>query len=49
VIISGRMRWAGHVACIGERRGSDREIQGRIRLEDLDVDSRIVLKWIFKN
>ena len=47
VIKSGRMRWAGHVARMVERKGADRETQGRNHLEDLD--SRIVLKWIFKN
>ena len=49
VIKSGRMRWAGHVARMVERKSADKETQGRNHLEDLDLDSRIVLKWIFKN
>jgi len=32
-----------------ERKGADRETKGRNLLEDLDLDSRIVIKWIFKN
>ena len=48
VIKSGRMRWAGHVAGMVERKGADRETHGRNHLEDLDLDSRIVLKWTFK-
>jgi len=48
VIKSGRIRWVGHVARMVDRKGADRETQGRNHV-DLDVDSRIVLKWIFKN
>jgi hypothetical protein len=46
------MRWMGHVACMGERRGEVHKgfWQGNLRekyhLEDLDVDGRITLKWI---
>jgi hypothetical protein len=46
-IKSRRMRWAGNVARIGERRGSYRASvgrpEGKIPFEDLDVDGRIIL------
>jgi len=42
VIESRRMRWAGHV----ERMGEKRYIQSFDW--DLEVDGRIILKWIFK-
>jgi len=45
VIKSSRMRWAGHVACMGERRGVCRE---RYHLGDPGVDGRIILRWIFR-
>jgi hypothetical protein len=32
-----------------DRKGGDRETQGSNHVEDPDVDSRIVLKWIFKS
>jgi hypothetical protein len=47
---SRRMRWAGHVARMGERRGAYRALmgkpEGRNHLEDPGVDERIILNWI---
>jgi hypothetical protein len=43
---SRRMRWAGHVARVEERRDTYKVLVGRP--EDLGVDVRIKLKWIFK-
>jgi len=44
---SKRVRWAGHVARMGERRGACR-IFVREHLEDLDEDGSIILNWNFK-
>jgi hypothetical protein len=52
VIKSRRMRWAGHVARMGDRRGACRVWVGRPagknHLQDLGVVGRIILKWILK-
>ena len=52
MIKSRRMRWAGHVACVGRgelytglRWGILRE---RDHLGDPGVDGRIILRWIFR-
>jgi len=47
------MRWEGHIARTGERRGVYRVFGvGNLRendhLEDADVDGRIILRWIFR-
>jgi hypothetical protein len=45
-----RMRWAGHVACMGERRGVYRvlvNLRERDHLVNPDIDGRIILRWIF--
>ena len=48
---SRRMRWAGHVARMGEGRGVHRVLVGKLRegdhWGDPDVDGRIILRWIF--
>jgi hypothetical protein len=38
------MRCVGHVASVGTRKGARRKNY----LEVLDVDGRIILKWIFR-
>jgi len=50
VIKSRRMRWAGHVARMGEERGTYRvlvgKLEGRDYWGDLGVDGWIILGWI---
>jgi hypothetical protein len=44
------MRWAGHVACVGEMRNAYkilvRKPEERNLSEDLSVAGRIILEWI---
>jgi len=46
------MRWARHVARLGERRGvyrvSLRKLEEREHLREPGVDGRIILRWIFR-
>jgi len=46
------MRWAGHVARIGERRGVNRVLvgkhEGKRPLWRPSVDGRIISRWIFR-
>jgi hypothetical protein len=48
-IKSRRMRWAGHVACMGEGRNLYRVLmgkpEGKDHLEDQGVDGRMGSKW----
>jgi len=46
VIKSRRMRWAGHVARMGEERGCIGCWWGKRREGDLGVDGWIILGWI---
>ena len=52
VIKSRRLRWAGHVASMGESRGAYRalvgKLEGRKPLGRPRVDGRITLKWILE-
>jgi len=52
VMKSRRIRWAGHVARMGNRRGAYRGLVGTSggidRLEDPSVNGSIILKWVFK-
>jgi hypothetical protein len=47
-----RMRWAGHVARMGEERGVHRVLVGKPEVKshwrNRNVDGRIILKWIFR-
>ena len=49
-VVRAVMRWAGHVACMGEERGVYRVLvgkpEGRDHLGDLGVDGWIILGWI---
>jgi len=47
VIESRRMRWAGHVARMGERRGVYRGMVGKPE-GDPGVDGKIILRWNFR-
>jgi len=44
------MRWAGHVARVGERRGVYKVLvgkpEGKNYLEDPGVDGSIILRWV---
>jgi hypothetical protein len=46
------IRWAGHVALMGERRGLYRvmvgKTEGKRPLGRKGVDGRIILRWIFR-
>ena len=52
VIKLRRMRWAGNVARMGERRGVYiflvRKLRVRGHLGEPSVDGRIILRWIFR-
>jgi len=51
VIKLRRIRWAGHVAHMGEKRGIYRVLvgipEGKDHLGDPGIDGRILLRWIF--
>jgi len=53
MVKSRRMRWAGHVARMGEGRGVNRVLVGkpeeRGQWGDPDANGRIILRWIFRN
>jgi hypothetical protein len=41
------MRWADFVACMGYRRGAYKVFVCNV-MEDLGLDGKVVLKWIFR-
>ena len=46
-----RMKWAGHVARMGENRGVYRVLVKKPETDHLEspgVDGRIILRWIFR-
>jgi len=47
-----RMRWAGHVALMGDGRGVYRVLvgkpEGKIHLGDPGVDGKIILRWMYR-
>jgi hypothetical protein len=45
-MIKLRMRWAGHVVCMVERRGVYRILVGKP--EEKSSLGRIILRWIFR-
>jgi len=52
VVKSRRMRWAGHVARMGEDRGVHRVLvgkpEGKRPLGRPNLDGWIILRWIFR-
>jgi hypothetical protein len=48
----GRIRWAGHMACMGENINAYRvyvgNLQKRGHLEGLGIGKRMILKWILR-
>jgi hypothetical protein len=52
VIKKTNMRWAGHVVRVGKSRGVCRILVGNMRerdhLEDLRVDGKKILSWIYR-
>jgi hypothetical protein len=49
LIKSRRLSWAGHVACMGKRKGAYRALVGKPEgRRPLGRPRRIILKWIFE-
>ena len=52
VIKLRRIRWLGHVAHMGERKGAYRVLMGnlreRVHFEDPGIDERFILRWLFR-
>jgi len=48
MIKSRRMRWAGHIECMENTWFLWRSLRERDNLENISIDGRIILRWIFK-
>jgi hypothetical protein len=52
-VIKSRIRWAGHVARMGEKRGVYRMLvgkpEGKDHLGEPGLEGRIILRWSFRN
>jgi hypothetical protein len=52
-MMNSRIRWAGHVARMGREQAYTGFCWGNLRerdhLEDLGLDRKIILRWIFRN
>ena len=48
VMKSRRMRWVGHVACVGKREACTGFWWGNLRERDRGIDGSIILSWIFR-
>jgi hypothetical protein len=47
-IKSRRVRWAGHIAGMGEKRTGYGVLVEKPHYEDLNVGGRIILRWILE-
>jgi len=47
------MEWVGHVACMGKEKVNTEfwwgNLTERNHLEELEIDEKVILKYIFKN
>jgi hypothetical protein len=52
VYVTKSVRWAGNVACVGEKRHGCWILVGKLRdsdrLEDISEDEKTLFKWILK-
>jgi len=48
VMKSRRMRWVGHVVCLGEGEASTGFWWGNLKERDPGIDGSIILRWIYR-